>query len=83
MSKRSIKSRAQELLTIGRRLAETPGLTRVEANNAVYGPGGAVRAAVPECPGSRRLFQDGRKWPTRCVDRRPSGTAGWPATAGI
>jgi hypothetical protein len=40
MSKRSIKSRAEELLTLGRRLAETPGLTWVEANNAVYGPGG-------------------------------------------
>src|SRR5437867_11699542 len=40
MSKRTIKSRAQELLTLGRKLAATPGLTWVEANNAVYGPGG-------------------------------------------
>src|ERR1700680_1396474 len=40
MSKRSIKSRAQELLTLARKLAETPGLTWVEANNAIYGPGG-------------------------------------------
>jgi hypothetical protein len=47
MSKRSIKSRAQELLTLGRRLAETPGLTWVEANNAVYGPGGPSRAYFP------------------------------------
>ena len=47
MSKRSIKSRAQELLTIGRRLAETPGLTWVEANNAVYGPGGPFARLFP------------------------------------
>ena len=47
MSKRTIKSRAQELLTIGRRLAETPGLTWVEANNAVYGPGGPFARLFP------------------------------------
>lgn len=40
MSKRSIKGRAKQLLTLARKLAETPGLTWVEANNAVYGPGG-------------------------------------------
>jgi predicted HicB family RNase H-like nuclease len=40
MSKRSAKSRAEELLTLARKLAETPGLTWVEANNAIYGPGG-------------------------------------------
>ena len=40
MSKRSIETRAQELLTLARKLAETPGLTWVEANNAIYGPGG-------------------------------------------
>jgi predicted HicB family RNase H-like nuclease len=47
MSKRSIKSRAQELLTLGRRLAETPGLTWVEANNAVHGPGGPFARLFP------------------------------------
>jgi hypothetical protein len=47
MSKRTIKSRAQELLTLGRRLAETPGLTWVEANNAVYGPGGPFVRLFP------------------------------------
>ena len=47
MSKRSIKSRAQELLTLGRKLAETPGLTWVEANNAVYGPGGPFARLFP------------------------------------
>ena len=40
MAKRTVKSRAQELLTLASKLAETPGLTWVEANNAVYGPGG-------------------------------------------
>ena len=47
MSKRSIKSRAQELLTLGHRLAKTPGLTWVEANNAVYGPGGPFARLFP------------------------------------
>ena len=66
MSKRSIKSRAQELLTLGRRLAETSGLTWVEANNAVYGPGGPFvrlfpsakdRAAFAKSEESRQLDQ--------------------------
>jgi len=30
----------QDLLILARKLAETPGITWVEANNAVYGPGG-------------------------------------------
>lgn len=47
MSKRSIKSRAQELLTLARKLAESPGLTWVEANNAVYGPGGPMARLFP------------------------------------
>ena len=47
MSKRTIKSRARELLALGRRLAETPGLTWVEANNAVYGPGGPFARLFP------------------------------------
>lgn len=66
MSKRSIKSRAQELLTLGRKLAETPGLTWVEANNAVYGPGGPFarlfatardRAAFAKTEEGRQLDQ--------------------------
>ena len=48
MSKRTIKSRAQELLTLARNLAATPGLTWVEANNAVYGPGGPFARLFPE-----------------------------------
>jgi hypothetical protein len=47
MSKRSIKGRAQELLTLARKLAETPSLTWVEANNAVYGPGGPFARLFP------------------------------------
>ena len=47
MGKRSIKSRAQELLTRARKLAETPGLTWVEANNAIYGPGGPFARLFP------------------------------------
>jgi predicted HicB family RNase H-like nuclease len=47
MSKRSIKARAQELLTLARKLSETPALTWVEANNAVYGPGGPFARLFP------------------------------------
>ncbi len=47
MSKRSIENRAKELLTLARKLAETPGLTWVEANNAVYGPGGPFARLFP------------------------------------
>jgi hypothetical protein len=47
LSKQSIKSRAQELLTLARNLSESPGLTWVEANNAVYGPGGPMARLFP------------------------------------
>ena len=47
MAKRSIESRAQELLTLARKLAETSALTWVEANNAVYGPGGPFARLFP------------------------------------
>jgi hypothetical protein len=64
MSRRTVKRRAQELLTLARKLSETPGLTWVEANNAVYGPGGpfarqfaevADRVAFAKTPESRHL----------------------------
>jgi hypothetical protein len=55
MPKRSIKSRAQELLALARQLAETPGLTWVEANNAVYGPGGPFARLFPR-PSDRIAF---------------------------
>jgi hypothetical protein len=47
MAKRSLKSRANELLTLARKLAETPGVTWVDANNAVYGPGGPFARLFP------------------------------------
>src|ERR1700689_3368295 len=47
MSTRSIASRAKELSTLARNLAETPGLTWVEANNAIYGPGGPFARLFP------------------------------------
>ena len=47
MLKRNIKSRAQELLTLARKLSEAPGLTWVEANNAIYGPGGPFTRLFP------------------------------------
>ena len=64
MSKRTLKSRAQELLTFAGKLSETPGLTWVEANNALYGPGGPFarlfgdskdRLAFGKLPESRRI----------------------------
>jgi predicted HicB family RNase H-like nuclease len=81
MSKRSIKSRAEELLTLGRQLAATPGLTWVEANNAVYGPGGPFarlfpgvrdRAAFAKTEESRELDQliDGLPEPSVGPQRR-------------
>ncbi|HVS39907.1 MAG TPA: toxin-antitoxin system HicB family antitoxin [Gemmataceae bacterium] len=47
MSKRSIENRANELLTLAQKLAETAGLTWVEANNAIYGPGGPYVRLFP------------------------------------
>ena len=47
MSKRTIQKRAQELLMLGHKLAETPGLSWVEGNNAVYGPGGPFARLFP------------------------------------
>ena len=66
MSKRSTKSRAQDLLTLAHKLAETPGLTWVEANNTIYGPGGPFarlfanakdRAAFAKTKESRQIDQ--------------------------
>jgi hypothetical protein len=47
MAKRSIEGRAQELLTLAHKLAQTSGLTWVEANNAVYGAGGPFARLFP------------------------------------
>jgi hypothetical protein len=47
LSKPSIESRAQQLLTRARTLAQTSGLTWVEANNAIYGPGALFARLFP------------------------------------
>ena len=47
MAKRAIESRARELLTLARKLSQTAGLTWVEANNAIYGPGGPFVRLFP------------------------------------
>ena len=47
MSKRSIESRARELLARARQLAQMSGVTWVEANNAVYGLGGPFARLFP------------------------------------
>jgi predicted HicB family RNase H-like nuclease len=77
MSKRSIESRAQELLTRARQLAEVAGLTWVEANNAIYGPGGPFarlfanakdRVAFAKTRESRQI--------DRLIDSLPEPTVG-------
>jgi predicted HicB family RNase H-like nuclease len=47
MSKQTMESRAQELLARVRELVQTAGLTWVEANNAIYGPGGPFARMFP------------------------------------
>src|SRR5712692_9151440 len=47
MPKRSIESRAQDLLTRARMLAQSPGVSWVEANHAIYGPGGPFARLFP------------------------------------
>lgn len=46
MAKRSAKTRAQELLEFARTLKDS-GLTWVEANNSIYGPGGRFVRLFP------------------------------------
>ena len=47
MGKRNTQKGTQDLLALARKLAETPGLTWVEANNAIYGPGGPFVRLFP------------------------------------
>jgi HicB family len=47
MRKKSIKERAEALLALVKELAETPGMTWVDANNAVYAPGGPFGRLFP------------------------------------
>ena len=66
MSKRSIESRSQELLARVRELAKTSGLTWVEANNAIYGPGGPFARLFPNVK-DRAAFAKTKE--SRQVDR--------------
>jgi hypothetical protein len=70
MSKRSIKSRAQEPFTLARKLAKAPGLTWVEANNAIYGPGGPFTRLFPSA-GERLAF--GKTAESRQIDELLDG----------
>jgi hypothetical protein len=81
MAKRSIKARAQELFTMARKLAEAPGVTWVEANNAIFGPGGPMarlfpsaeeRAAFAKTKESRQIDEliDGLPEPPVSAQRR-------------
>jgi predicted HicB family RNase H-like nuclease len=47
MPRQNVTSRAQQLLTLAQKLSESPGLTWVEANNAIYGPGGPFTRLFP------------------------------------
>jgi hypothetical protein len=47
MAKRNIQKGVHELLALAHKLAETPGLTWVEANNAIYSPGGPFVRLFP------------------------------------
>ena len=47
MPKRTIESRAQDLLKRAQKLSQTEGLSWVEANNAIYGPGGPFVRLFP------------------------------------
>lgn len=47
MQKRNIKKNAQALLDLAKTLADAPGLTWIDANNAIYGPGGPYAKLFP------------------------------------
>ena len=71
MGKRSVKSRAQELLEFASKLKRS-GLTWVEANNAIYGPGGRFVKLFPTKP-ERVAFaktEESRKL-DQVIDRLP------------
>jgi predicted HicB family RNase H-like nuclease len=77
MSKRSTKERAQELVTLARKLSETPGLTWVEANNAIYGPGGPFARLFPTAK-DRTAFakRDESRQIDELIDRLPEPEVG-------
>jgi hypothetical protein len=77
MSKRSIENRSQELLALARELAKTSGLTWVDANNAIYGPGGPFTRLFPNVK-DRTAFaktKEGRQV-DRLIDGMPEPPSG-------
>jgi hypothetical protein len=77
MAKRSIESRAKELLTRARKLAEIPGLTWAEANNFIYGPGGPFVRLFPSAK-DRAAFAKTKEAREidRLIDRLPEPPVG-------
>ncbi|MBI2805552.1 MAG: toxin-antitoxin system HicB family antitoxin [Planctomycetes bacterium] len=64
MPRQSVVAKAKALLTFARKIAETPGFTWVDANNAIYAPGGPFarlfptkedRAAFARTPQSKQI----------------------------
>ena len=47
MARPSNRKKVQDLLALARQLAETPGMTWVDANNAIYRPGGPLMRLFP------------------------------------
>jgi|ERR1043165_4393347 hypothetical protein len=47
MQKKAITKKAQALLAFARELVKTPGVTWVDANNAIYSPGGPFVRLFP------------------------------------
>jgi hypothetical protein len=74
MSKPTMKGKAQALLTLVQQLAQMPGLTWVEANNAVYSPGGPFARLFP----TKADRKNQGKRADRRPDHQPAGTAGSP-----
>jgi hypothetical protein len=66
MLKQNLEKRAQELLALARQLAKTSGLTWVEANNAIYGPGGPFARLFAD-PKDRVAF--GKTKESRLIDK--------------
>jgi hypothetical protein len=70
MPKPTIESRARDLLARARELARTSGFTWVDANNAIYGPGGPFARLFPNAK-DRAAFAKTKE--SREVDRLIDG----------
>ena len=77
MSKRTIERRAQELLARARELAKISGFTWVDANNAIYGPGGPFARLFPNAK-DRAAFAKTKesREVDRLIDRLPEPPSG-------